>query len=82
MKRFKNIEYKNKEQLKEIEYLGEQKLNLFNERVKKQINAINEQKKKLKEIKYKKTAIKKSWKEEKSGTVLLKDKIYDEDGIL
>ena len=38
MKRLKNIEYKNKEQLKEIEYLGEQKLNLFNERVKKTDN--------------------------------------------
>ena len=50
--------------------------------LKKQINAINEEKKKPKEIKCKKTAIKKSWKEEKSGTVLLKDKIYDEDGIL
>ena len=43
LKKLKNIEGKNKEQLDKIEWLGEKQLNVINKQGKKQLEAINKQ---------------------------------------
>ena len=58
LKRLKNIEVKNKDQLNEIEYQEERKLDAFEKQGKKNLEAINKQGKQLKKIKDKKKLIK------------------------
>ena len=70
MKRLKNIEGKNKEQLKEIEYQGERQSDM------KYLEVINKQEKQLKNIKNKKRTNKNIEKEEKpKEKMLLKDNL-------
>ena len=54
LKRLKNIEDKNKEQLDEIEYRGESQLDKIDKHEKKQLKATEEQKKQLKKSRIKK----------------------------
>ena len=53
MKRLKNIENKNKEQLENSEYRGEQ-LDMIDKQGKKQLKAINNQEEQLKKLRVKK----------------------------
>ena len=75
MKRLKNIEGKNKDQLDEIEYQGKTQLDAIEKQGKKNLEAISKQEKQLQKIKNKKKEpIKRVEKEEGSRkTVLLRD---------
>ena len=79
MKRLKNIEGKNKEQLDEIEYQGERQLDAIKEQGRKNLEAINKQEKVLKNIKNQnKVLIEEIEKKEKSEkVVLLEDNLND-----
>ena len=77
LKRFKNIEGKNKDQLNKIEYQGQNQLDVIKKQGKKNLESINKQEKQLKIVKNeKKKLIEKIEREEKSKkTVLLKDNL-------
>ena len=79
LKRLKNIEGKNKDQLGEIEYQGQNQLDLIKKQGKKNLELINRQEKQLKEIKNQnKEPIKKLEREKKSeDIVLLKNNLDD-----
>ena len=77
LKRLKNIEGKNKDQLNEIKYQGQKQLDTIEKQGKKNSKAINKQEKQLKKIKnQKKELIKKVDREEKiEKIVLLRDNL-------
>ena len=72
MKRLKNIEGKNKDQLDEIKYQGQKQLDVIKEQGKKSLKSINEQEKQLKKKKnQKKKLIEKIEREDKSEKIAL-----------
>ena len=79
LKRLKNIEGKNKDQLDEIEYQEQKQLDVIKEQGKKNLISIKGQNKQLKEIKsQKKKLIERTERENKSkNIVLLKDRLDD-----
>ena len=73
LKRLKNIEGKNKDQLDQIEYQGERQLDAIEKQGKKNLEAINKQKKRLQKI----TNQEIKMEEKPERTVLLRDKLND-----
>ena len=66
LKRLKNIEGKNKDQLDEIEYQGQNQLDLIKKQGKKNLEIINRQEKQLREIKNQKKNLIENSKEKRS----------------
>ena len=72
LKRLKNIEGKNKDQLDEIEYQGQKQLDVIKKQRKKNFISISKQEKQLKEIKnQKKKLIEEIEREKKSENIIL-----------